>query len=119
MRHRARSHPRPPRSVKRSTLTARPTHSTVSYTPLPKHKRPPLRAARAPKPVHPPKAKIGRIISEEESSLLDLIDNLLEKGVMLNADLLLALANVDLIYIRLSALLCAADRVMPVTREGR
>lgn len=31
---------------------------------------------------------------------------------MLNADLILALADVDLVYIRLSALLCAADRVM-------
>lgn len=44
--------------------------------------------------------------------MLDLIDNLLNKGVMLNADLILALANVDLVYVRLSALLCAADRVM-------
>jgi hypothetical protein len=42
------------------------------------------------------------------------IDNLLAKGVMLNADVILALANVDLVYLRLSALLCAADRVMPV-----
>jgi hypothetical protein len=119
MKRRTRAHPRPPRSATRSTLTTRTTHSTVSHQPLPKHKKPPLRAARAPKPILPPKARIGRIVSDEESSLLDLIDNLLEKGVMLNADLVLALANVDLIYIRLSALLCAADRVMPVTREGR
>lgn len=45
--------------------------------------------------------------------MLDLIDNLLNKGVMLNADVILALANVDLVYLRLSALLCAADRVVP------
>jgi len=32
---------------------------------------------------------------------------------MLNADVILALANVDLVYLRLSALLCAADRVLP------
>jgi hypothetical protein len=31
--------------------------------------------------------------------------------VVLNADLVLALANVDLVYIRLSALMCAADRL--------
>jgi hypothetical protein len=36
---------------------------------------------------------------------------LLNKGVVLNADVILALANVDLVYLRLSALLCAADRV--------
>jgi hypothetical protein len=58
-----------------------------------------------------PKRQVGRIL-DDDSSLLDLIDNLLSKGVMLNADLILALADVDLIYIRLSALLCAADRVM-------
>ena len=43
--------------------------------------------------------------------MLDVIDNLLNKGVILNADLTLALAEVDLVYVRLSALLSAADRV--------
>ena len=46
-----------------------------------------------------------------ETSLVDIIDNLLNRGVVLNADLILALADVDLVYLRLSALLCAADRV--------
>lgn len=52
-------------------------------------------------------------MEDAEATLLDLIDNLLSKGVVLNADVILALANVDLVYIRLSALLCAADRIMP------
>jgi hypothetical protein len=76
----------------------------------PRAHTPALGAART---VAAPKRQVGRIIDEDESSLLDLIDNLLAKGVMLNADLILALANVDLVYIRLSALLCAADRVLP------
>lgn len=46
-----------------------------------------------------------------DTSLLDVLDGLLNKGVVLNADIILALADVDLIYLRLSALLCAADRV--------
>jgi hypothetical protein len=58
---------------------------------------------------------VARIL-DDDSTLLDLIDNLLNKGVMLNADLILALANVDLVYIRLSALLCAADRILPRLR---
>jgi hypothetical protein len=66
-----------------------------------------------PRTVAAPNRKVGRIIDEDESSLLDLLDNLLSKGVMLNADLILALADVDLVYIRLSALLCGADRVQP------
>jgi hypothetical protein len=44
------------------------------------------------------------------------IDNLLNQGVVLNAELILALANVDLVFVRLSALLCAADRILP---DGR
>jgi hypothetical protein len=56
---------------------------------------------------------VARIIDEREASLLDVIDGLLNKGVVLNADVVLALANVDLVYLRLSALLCAADRVIP------
>ena len=78
---------------------------------------PPQPALRPPKSTAPPPRLVARIIDEDESTLLDLIDNLLGKGVMLNADVVLALANVDLVYIRLSALLCAADRVLqPFTR---
>jgi hypothetical protein len=40
----------------------------------------------------------------------------LNRGVVLNADIILALADVDLVYLRLSALLCAADRVLPDSR---
>jgi hypothetical protein len=79
---------------------------------------PPKPALRAPTPAPPRGRHVGRIIDESESTLLDLIDNLLSNGVMLNADLVLALANVDLVYIRLSALVCAADRVMPVRRRS-
>ena len=46
-----------------------------------------------------------------EASLLDVVDNTLTKGVVLTGDLTLALAQVDLVYLRLSVLLCAADRV--------
>jgi hypothetical protein len=63
-----------------------------------------------------PRPRIGHIVEEPKASLLDVIDNLLNKGVVLNADLILALADVDLVYVRLSALVCAADRVFP--RDG-
>lgn len=48
-----------------------------------------------------------------EGSLLDLVDHLLNQGVVLTGDVVIGLANVDLIYLRLSVLLCAADRVLP------
>lgn len=56
---------------------------------------------------------------DEEASLLDVIDHTLNKGVVLNGDLTLGLANVDLIYARLSLLLCAADRVLPPDEARR
>jgi hypothetical protein len=54
------------------------------------------------------------ILDRADSSLLDVVDNLLTKGVVLSGDVVVGLAGVDLIYIRLSALLCAADRVAEV-----
>jgi hypothetical protein len=123
MKRRSRGRPLPPKRAPRSTLTARTSHSTVPAGALDAFSKPPLRARPAsppPKPSRPPAGQIARIVSDEESSLLDLIDNLLAKGVVLNADLILALANVDLIYVRLSALLSAADRVLgPHARRGR
>ena len=88
---------RPPRPAHRSTVGARPP------------KTPPKR--RPPRVRRPPRAAIARIV-DDDATLLDVIDNLLNKGVVLSADVILALADVDLVYLRLSALLCAADRVM-------
>lgn len=64
-----------------------------------------------------PRRDVARIIDDSETSLLDVVDNLLNRGVVLNADVILSLANVDLVYLRLSALLCAADRVLPGTHR--
>jgi hypothetical protein len=46
-----------------------------------------------------------------ESSLLDVVDNVLNKGMVLNGDVLLGVANVDLIYLKLSVLLAAIDKL--------
>jgi hypothetical protein len=55
---------------------------------------------------------IDQVLDGPESTVLDLLDNLLNKGVMANGDITLGVAGIDLIYLRLSALLCAADRVL-------
>ena len=47
------------------------------------------------------------------SSLLDLVDNLLSQGVVISGEVVLGLAGVDLVYLRLSAILCAADKILP------
>jgi gas vesicle protein GvpA/GvpJ/GvpM family len=51
------------------------------------------------------------VLDALDTTVLDLLDNLLNKGVMLNGDITLGVAGVDLIYLRLSTLLCAADRI--------
>ena len=48
---------------------------------------------------------------EPQSSLLDVVDRVLNKGAVLNGDLILGVANVDLIYAKLSVLLSALDKV--------
>jgi hypothetical protein len=77
------------------------------------HVPPSVSRARPNIPGPAPRRAVARIIDEGDRSLLDVVDNLLNSGVMLNADLTLALADVDLVYVRLSALLCAADRIQP------
>jgi len=61
-------------------------------------------------PAHP--ATVARILDEGGQTLLDVVDNLLTRGVIVTGDVFLGLAGVDLIYLRLSVLLCAADRLL-------
>lgn len=55
---------------------------------------------------------LSRSLQSPDETLLDVVDNLLNKGVVLDGDVVLALADVDLIYLKLSVLLSAADRVL-------
>jgi hypothetical protein len=105
--------------VKRREAHTGRLRSTVAATPPPRRRPPakPPQTARPPAPAYlPPSRRVAQILDTSDKSLADVLDSLLNKGVVLNADLILALANVDLIYIRLSALICAADRIAP--REG-
>ena len=100
------------RNSRLSTIPSRrpaKRQETAPPPPRAEHPRPPKR----PPVPHP---HIARIIDHSDTSLVDVIDNLLNRGVVLNADVILALANVDLVFLRLSALLCAADRVLPARR---
>lgn len=60
-----------------------------------------------------------RILDGADATLLDLVDHVLTKGVVLEGAVVLGLADVDLVYLRLRALLCAADRVAPPARPQR
>lgn len=62
----------------------------------------------------PSHAAAREILETADESLLDLVDNLLNRGVVISGEVMLGLAGVDLVYLRLQAVLCSADRV-----EGR
>jgi hypothetical protein len=64
-----------------------------------------VRGRRGRRPLPPP----GLVTASH--SLLDLVDNVLTRGITLSGDVTLGIARVDLVYLRLQALLCAADRV--------
>jgi hypothetical protein len=60
------------------------------------------------------RAAAREVLDTSDDSMLDLVDNLLNRGVVISGEVMLGLAGVDLVYVRLQAMLCSADRV-----EGR
>ena len=60
-----------------------------------------------------PGSTIAERVLGFEPTLLDVVDNVLTKGVVLSGDLMISLAHVDLIYARLAVLLTGAARVVP------
>ena len=57
------------------------------------------------------RSSLAGLLESPNTSLLDLVDSLLDKGVVLDGELVLGLADVDLVYVRLSLVLAAADRI--------
>jgi len=51
------------------------------------------------------------LFDDADATLLDLVDNILTKGVVIDAEVVLGLAGVDLVYLRVSALLVAVDKL--------
>jgi hypothetical protein len=58
------------------------------------------------------KRRRSLVAKEDDDGLVlgDLLDHLLNKGVVITGEVVLSLAGVDLVYLRLQALLSAADR---------
>jgi hypothetical protein len=57
--------------------------------------------------------RADELFGGEKGSLLDVVDNALNKGVVITGELTIGLAKVDLVYARLAVLLAAADQVLP------
>ncbi len=56
-------------------------------------------------------------LDQVDVSLLDVIDHVLNQGIVISGELTLGVADVDLIYVRLLALICSADRAAGAPRN--
>jgi len=52
-----------------------------------------------------PSSVADQVLDAPDASVVDLLDHVLNKGVMASGDVTLGVAGIDLIYLRLSALL--------------
>ena len=58
------------------------------------------------------------LLDDADVSLLDVIDHVLNQGVVISGELTIGVADVDLIYVRLLALVCSADRLLSSDAES-
>ena len=66
----------------------------------------------------PGRRGVEGLFADADATLLDLADNILTKGVVIDAEIVLGLAGVDLVYVRLSALVSAADKMRRVLERS-
>lgn len=92
----------PPSEIQRSTSGSR--------------QRRPAEAIPRPRTRVPESSTVAQAVMGAQGTLLDLVDNLLNRGVLVTGEAVLGVANVDLIYLRLTALLAAADKIFPPDR---
>ena len=56
-------------------------------------------------------AGVSRALRDRDVSLLDLVDRLLDGGVVIHGDITLAVADVDLVYVGLRALISSVETI--------
>ncbi len=58
------------------------------------------------------------LLAERDVTLLDLLDRILDKGVIISGDITISVANVDLIYLGLRLLLTSVDNLEAMRAGG-
>ncbi|MCK8817050.1 gas vesicle protein [Natroniella sulfidigena] len=56
---------------------------------------------------------------QQEVTLLDLLDRLLNKGIVLSGDLVLTVADIDLLYVGLRVLITSVENLEGLQRGGQ
>src|SRR5713101_2106525 len=59
-----------------------------------------------------------QIVKNQHFSLLELLDRLLDKGVVVKGEILLSVADIDLVYLNLGLLLSSVKTVEQAARRG-
>ena len=54
---------------------------------------------------------------EKEMSLLELLDRLIDKGIVISGDLVISIANIDLIYLGVKLVLSSVDKLSESCRQ--
>jgi len=54
---------------------------------------------------------VSRALRDRDVSLLDLVDRLLDGGVVIHGDITLAVADIDLVYVGLRALISSVETI--------
>ena len=57
--------------------------------------------------------------TEEEASLLDILDHVLNAGVVLHGSLVISVAGVDLVYLGLNAILTSVETALKHVRRAQ
>lgn len=57
------------------------------------------------------KGRYAKANFDDEDTLVDLLDRLLDHGLVVHGDLRLAVANVDLIFVGLKLFVCSIDTI--------
>jgi hypothetical protein len=62
--------------------------------------------------LQPSRAAMPAIESENDTSLLDILDHVLNSGVVLHGSLVISLAGVDLVYVGLNVVLTSVETAL-------
>lgn len=62
---------------------------------------------------------MGEIVNSKEVTLLEVVEKLLDKGVVISGDLILSCANVDLVYVNLKIVLTSVQTMLESISEQR
>jgi hypothetical protein len=58
--------------------------------------------------------RVSSVVEEKNVTLLEILDHVLDKGVVIKGEVIISIADVDLIYLGLQLVLASVDKVLPV-----